>query len=272
MPSNVYRITARERQQRLLDRSKPANVRRSPRRKQAQRLMFWKHWVAVLLLAPIALVTALTLVEMLWRATSQLAFWKTEEFIFFGVGGAAWAVGYATGWRPVRSYVFGHEMSHLVVARLFGGRIFDWKVTAEGGYVETNKSNTWITLAPYLLPFYSVIVLLVFGLAGLAWDMREVVGLAGVHLRPVWLFYALIGLTWSFHATYTAKTVLAEQSDLQRNGEFFSLMLIFLINVALLVGLFLMASPAPGLGVAEVWRCWTGTASSLVQLFTAFAD
>jgi len=270
MPSNVYRINARDRQQRQLDRSKPANVRRSPRGEQAQRVIVWKGWVAAVLLAPVALITGLTLVEMLWRATTDLAFWKTEEFIFFGVGTLAWIAAYGSGWRPVRSYVFGHEMSHLVVARLFGGRIFDWKVTAEGGYVETNKSNTWITLAPYLLPIYSIIVLLLFGLVGLVWNMREIVSVGSVDLKPVWLFYVLMGLTWSFHATYTTKTILAEQSDLQRNGEFFSIMLIFLINVALLVGLFLMASPAPGLGVAEVWHCWMGTATAVIRFVTGF--
>src|SRR5688572_2565217 len=185
MASNVYRISARERQQRQLDRAKPAHVRRSPSRKQALRVMAWKRWLGAVLLTPIALVTALTLVEMLWRATTQLAFWKTEEFIFFAVGSVAWVTSYLTGWRPVRSYVFGHEMSHLVVARMFGGRIFAWKGTADGGYVETNKSNTWITLAPYLLPFYSLIVLMLFGLAGLAWDIREMVDLGALHLKPV---------------------------------------------------------------------------------------
>jgi hypothetical protein len=85
-------------------------------------------------------------------------------------------------------------------------------------------------------------------------------------MRPVWIFYALLGLSWWFHITYTLKTVIARQSDLERNGEFFSMLLIFLINVALIVGLFLAASPSPGLSFLEVGRCWMGMAGWLWDL------
>jgi hypothetical protein len=84
-----------------------------------------------------------------------------------------------------------------------------------------------------------------------------------VNLKPLRFLYALIGLTWCFHATYTVKTVIAEQGDLKRNGEFFSMMLIFLINAFLLIALFLAASPAPGLGLAEVLRCWWSVAAGI---------
>jgi hypothetical protein len=180
-----------------------------------------------------------------------------------------WAVAYLSGLRPVTAYVFGHEFSHLVTARLFGGRIFDWKVSAQGGYVETDKSNTWITLAPYLIPFYTLIIMVVFGIVGLTLDMQQPHALSiwkwTVHLKPTRFLYALVGLTWCFHATYTVKTVLAEQGDLKRNGEFFSMMLIFLINAFLLIALFLAASPSPGLGIAEVARCWWSVASGVVS-------
>jgi hypothetical protein len=272
MPTNTYRASARDRELRQLERSKPAHVRRNPQQKQLRRVKTLKSWLAGGLLLPLGLITALTLGEMLWRALTRLAFWRTEEFIFFFLGGVAWGLAYLAGWRPVRAYVFGHEMSHLIVARLFGGKIFDWKVTAQGGYVETNKSNTWITLAPYLLPFYSIAVLALFGIAGIAWHLQEMrtvpVGKLVLHLKPVWIFYALLGLTWFFHATFTFKTIKSEQSDLERNGEFFSILLIFLINVLLLVALFLAASPAPGLGIVEVGRCWVGMADWLIQVCT----
>ncbi|MDZ4289897.1 MAG: hypothetical protein U0984_18170 [Prosthecobacter sp.] len=272
MPTNTYRASARDRELRQLDRSKPAHVRRNPRQKQLRRVKKVKIWLAAVLLVPLGLITALTLSEMLWRALTRSAFWRTEEFIFFTAGGLTWGAAYLAGCRPIRAYVFGHEMSHLVVARLFGGKIFDWKVSAQGGYVETNKTNTWITLAPYLLPFYSLIVLALFGMAGIVWPLQKThilqLGSLMFGVKTVWLFYLMLGFTWFFHATFTTKTVMAEQSDLERNGEFFSLLLIFLINVLLLVALFLAASPSPGLGLAELGRCWMGTADGLVQFFT----
>ncbi len=270
MSANSYRLNSRERTSQQMERSKPAGVRRHPSARQQRQVKRFKGWLAALLLLPLGLITAMTLGELLWRALTRLDFWRSEQFLFFTLGGIAWALTYATGWRPMHIYVLGHELSHLIVARAFGGKIISWKVTAQGGYVETNKTNTWITLAPYLLPFYSVVVMLLFGIVGMFWHLQEMRGVPlGSHivnLRPVWLFYAMLGLTWWFHITYTLKTVFIHQSDLERNGEFFSMALIFLINVVLIVALFLAASPAPGLGFLEVGRCWMGMAHWLLDL------
>ncbi|GAA5143441.1 hypothetical protein GCM10023213_31260 [Prosthecobacter algae] len=271
MPQNTFRASTKERSLRRSDRAQLTSLGRHPRQQKLRQVKSMKRVLGALLLFPLGLITALTLGEMLWRAMVRLEFWRTEEVVFFLVGGLAWAVTYASGWRPVSSYVFGHEVSHLLVARAFGGKILDWDFSATGGYVETNKSNTWITLAPYLLPFYSLIVLLLFGVVGMFWNLHDLhqIGLGKVMLKfkPVWFFYAMLGLTWCFHATFTWKTVFIEQSDLQRNGEFFSMQLIFLVNVLLLVALFLAASPSPGLGLAEVGRCWLATAGALWNFF-----
>jgi len=249
-------------------KTRPAGINNRHDVQKNQFLLRFKRWFGAVVLAPVCLVTAITLIVMLWRAVVRMEFLRSEEFIFFSFGGLIWGIAYLAGLRPVTAYVFGHELSHLVTARMFGGRIFDWKVTAAGGYVETDKSNTWITLAPYLVPFYTLVIMLLFGLAGLALDMQESHAVQvwkwTVHLRPMRFLYALVGLTWFFHATYTVKTVIAEQGDLKRNGEFFSMMLIFLINVFLLIALFLAASPSPGLGFAEVARCWWSVASGIV--------
>ncbi len=270
MSANTYRLNSRDRASQQMERSKPANVRRHPVVQKQSRVKLYKSWLAVLLLLPMGLITAMTLGELLWRAMTRMEFWRSEQFAFFSLGGVAWGVVWMAGFQPVKMYVLGHELSHLIVARAFGGKIISWSVTAQGGYVETNKSNTWITLAPYLIPFYSVIVMLVFGLVGMFFHLQDTraISLAGhvVHMRPVWIFYALLGLSWWFHITYTLKTVIARQSDLERNGEFFSMLLIFLINVALIVGLFLAASPSPGLSFLEVGRCWMGMAGWLWDL------
>jgi hypothetical protein len=232
---------------------------------QAERWRFIsKQFIAAFLLFPLALVTAATLLVMLWRACKGMEFWRSREFIWFGIGGASWLAMWQLGVRPVTVYVFGHEMSHLVTARLFGGEIFDWKASATGGYVETNKSNTWITLAPYLLPFYTTIVLLGFGVLGLFTEMHEPISLWRLQIVPSLVFYYLVGLTWWFHATYTAKTIRLEQGDLTKNGEFFSMMLIFLFNTGVLMFMLLAASPSPALGLGEVVHCWWGVACDML--------
>ena len=250
-------------------RNRPAGINNRRDVKRERALLAAKRWIGGILLAPACLVTAITLSIMLCRAVVRMDFLRSEEFIFFSFGGVLWGLVYLAGIRPVTAYVLGHELSHYVTARLFGGRIFDWKVSAEGGYVETDKSNTWITLAPYLVPFYTLIIMVLFGVAGLMVDMQASHPVSlwkwTVHLKPTRLLYAMVGLTWCFHATYTVKTVVAEQGDLKRNGEFFSMMLIFLINAFLLIALFLAASPAPGLGFAEVARCWWSVAAGILN-------
>ncbi len=249
-------------------RSRPAGLHNRRSAQSDRILLVMKRWIGAAILTPACLVTAITLILMFWRAVTRMNFLRSEEFIFFSFGGLLWGLAYLAGLRPVTAYVFGHEFSHLVTARMFGGRIFDWKVSAAGGYVETDKSNTLITLAPYLIPFYTLLIMIAFGIAGLALDMQEAHAVSirqwTVHLKLTRFLYALVGLTWFFHATYTVKAVLAEQGDLKRNGEFFSMMLIFLINAFLLILLFLAASPSPGLGIAEVARCWWSVASGVV--------
>ena len=271
MSANTYRLTSRERAVQQMERSKPANVRRNPVVQERVHVKKIKGWLAAVLLLPLGLITAFTLGELLFRAMTRMDFWRSEQFIFFTLGGIAWGATYWAGWRPVRMYVLGHELSHYVVARAFGGKIIGWDFSAEGGYVETDKTNTWITLAPYLLPFYSLLVMLLFGIVGMFWGLQEMcsvsVGSVVVHFRPVWLFYSMLGLTWWFHISYTLKTMIIHQSDLETNGEFFSVALIFLFNVALIILLFLAASPAPDLGFLEVGRCWVGMAISIWDFF-----
>lgn len=243
--------------------TRPAGINNRADAQAEATLLLVKRCIGAVLLFPLALITAITLFIMLWRACKDMEFWRSPEFVWFGVGGLSWWAAWLFGARPVVMYVFGHEMSHLIVAKIFGGEIFGWQVGSNGGYVETNKSNTWITLAPYLLPFYTLIAMGLFGIAGLFLDMHATIALGHLKIVPALVLYYLVGLTWCFHFTYTAKTVRIEQGDLKKNGEFFSMMLIFLVNVALLILMLLAASPSPALGLGEVLRCWWGVAGEL---------
>lgn len=257
MPKYNHRLSYKKRRAKDIERSKPAVRRRADFMKE-ESVKTAKTWFASLILLPVAAISLFTVVELFFRANLRSHFWRTGEFGFFFLGCTTWAAAYWFGWRPIRSYVFAHEFTHLVIAKLFGGKIYDWRVSAEGGYVETNKSNTWITLGPYLVPFYTLLVLAGFGAAGLFVDLSgvqefNVAGWSG-HYRFVWMLYWAVGFTWSYHLTFTVQTVHVEQGDLTRNGEFFSLMLIFLVNLALIAILFVAALPGGSLlEVVDVW-------------------
>ena len=217
-----------------------------------------------LILLPICVIAAVTLFELFFRATVDGKFWQTEGFWFFTFGGALWIV---MGWfrvQPARLYVFAHEFTHALTARLSGGKVHAMHIAEDGGYVETDKTNWFITLSPYLVPLYTVLVFAIYGLLCPFMDMHRTVFftvplLGAMWLKGVWAVYFLVGLTWCFHLTFTIEVLHTEQSDLRHNGEFFSMMLIFVVNLALIGALFIAASPT--VGWADVW----GDAKHIVQ-------
>jgi hypothetical protein len=271
MPAVNHRISARQRRDKDIVRQKPPVARRPDVAWEARKLRI-KGWLALLVLLPALVVSVFTLVELFFLANLEKHFWRTDEFVFFLAGGLGWWGAHWLGWRPVRLYVFSHEVTHLLVAKyLFRGKIFDWKVTSAGGYVETNKSNTWITLGPYMLPFYTLVVMALFGMAGLFWDLMQwrmaEIGPLVLKFRAVWALYFLVGFTWAFHLTYTLQTVHVEQGDLTRNGEFFSILLIVLVNLFLITLLFVAASP--GISLAEIGARWWQMAGTLWKVIVS---
>ncbi len=124
--------------------------------------------------------------------------------------------------RPMRAYVWAHELTHALWGLLFGARIHAIRVHAGGGAVALSKSNIWIALAPYFFPFYTMIVIALHALLGIWFPMAP--------WELLWLF--LVGLTWGFHFTFTVQTLLIRQPDLVEHGRLFSLALIWLMNLA----------------------------------------
>jgi hypothetical protein len=167
------------------------------------------------------------------------AFWTTHEFLMFGGGAAVWLLWFAVSlwiWReprPLRVYVWGHELMHVLTARLFGGTIKDYEISREGGYIVTDRYNFLIALAPYLWPFAAVPVLAAWGVVG--W-MPE-----ALYYRE-W-FLASLGFTWMFHLSFTAWMIPIGQTDFAGPGRVFSLGLIYLFNVVLLSACLVVLAP-----------------------------
>ena len=123
---------------------------------------------------------------------------------------------------PVRLYVFGHELTHALCGLCFGARPSNLKVGLKGGSVTLTKSNVWITLAPYVFPFWTAIV----GLLALA--VRFFV--SPLPFTGAWLF--AVGFTWCFHVCFTLRSLLQRQPDIQEYGYLFSYVLIWIFNIA----------------------------------------
>ena len=126
--------------------------------------------------------------------------------------------------KPDFLYVFGHESTHALTAKIFGGKIFDFKVSSKGGSVKTNKTNTAVALTPYMFPFYTVLLSLIYVVAGFFKDIKPFAG----------YFLFAVGMSLTFHIVQTAEFLRNKQSDIIKSGYIFSMPLIVLVNLAII--------------------------------------
>jgi len=152
--------------------------------------------------------------------TASAPFFNPSAFSFL-VGCLVWMLVWIFLPMPVRTYVLAHELTHALWGMLFGSRIRDLRVHAQGGSVKLTKTNVLITLAPYFFPFYTLLVILIRWIAVSLFDFRD--------YPLVWLF--AIGLTWMFHVTFTLQSLSMRQPDIEEYGTCFSLVFIYLLNI-----------------------------------------
>lgn len=148
----------------------------------------------------------------------------STEALPFWLGLGSYFIFQAIFSKPIKTYIFGHELSHAVAGILSGARVKSFKVSASGGSVVLTKTNVWITLAPYFLPLYTVFVLSVYWVGSVFWPLER--------FHSYLLF--LSGFTLSFHFALTHYALMQGQSDLKQFGVFFSGLFIALINLILL--------------------------------------
>src|SRR5438094_7862183 len=192
----------------------------------------WLKNIIALFLLPWCAILTQTFFTAFARATIDQRLWAGAEFWFFSLGVILWLIAFLGLPRPVIVYVFGHEVTHVLWVWLMGGRVSKFRVSGAGGHIVTNRTNFLIALAPYFFPLYSVLAILVYGIASLFVNVA--------HYGQ--LLYAVHGITWAFHLTFTCWMIPKNQTDLSDHGTFFSLVFIYLMNLLLWSVLLLIAS------------------------------
>ena len=190
-----------------------------------------------ILLLPVCWILLETFLVLLKADTLVGQYWKSKEFLAFGLAGLLWVILFFA-WRTramMWLYVAGHELTHALFVMLCRGKVSKVHISSEGGHILTNRNNFIISLSPYFFPFYSAVAILSWAIA--EWIIKD----AGT-LNPMWL-YALIGFTWMFHLTFTVWMIGREQPDVDQNGKLFSFTVIFIANVLLICTMLIVASP-----------------------------
>ncbi|MAS93405.1 MAG: hypothetical protein CMO55_09460 [Verrucomicrobiales bacterium] len=223
-------------------------VRASTRRRDidGSGLKTIKFLIGILLL-PLCWVLMETFLVLLRADTIGGDYWRSQEFLFFGVGCLLWLALFF-GFRTrlmMWLYVAGHELTHALFALVYRGKVSKVHISAEGGHILTDRNNFVISLSPYFFPFYTAIAILAWAMAG--W----IIGRESMPDEP-WL-YGLIGFTWMFHLSFTIWMIRRDQPDLAQNGKLFSATVIFSMNVLLICVLLIVSSPTAtfhGFGVS----------------------
>ena len=131
-------------------------------------------------------------------------------------------------------YVFGHELTHWATAKLFFKKTGRIRVGRLSGSTEIYDTNVTITLAPYIIPFYLMVVVGVFGISQLF-----------VYPSPLWAVYAvsiMVGVTYAYHIMLNLFALRQAQSDLELYGKVFSLAFILAGNALFLLLALLIAT------------------------------
>lgn len=123
--------------------------------------------------------------------------------------------------HPVKTYVFGHELTHAIWGLLFLARPSKLKVGEKGGSVNLTKTNFLITLAPYFFPFYTFLIIVA--------ALITLIFANPLPMLPLWIFF--IGFTWAFHILFTFETLSQRQPDITLYGRLFSWTFIFIANI-----------------------------------------
>jgi len=170
---------------------------------------------------------------------------RAETIWVAALGGAAcWLAIFLLLPKPMRLYVFGHELTHVLWTWLCGGRVKKFKTGATGGHVVVTKTNFLIALAPYFFPLYAVLTVICFAIGHLIWGWQQLL---------VW-FHLLLGAAYCFHVTLTAHILQTRQTDITSQGYLFSFVIIFLGNISVwLIGVPLLTRDVSVLTSLGLW-------------------
>ncbi len=229
--------------------------------RQDDQLAGFQKWfrriVALILILPLGGVALSSLVMTLAESAPTLDVWLSVPVWYSLMGVAVWSIlcwGGICRATFLYLYVLGHELSHALATVLSGGSVATLKVTLEGGYVITDKNNFVIALAPYFFPIWLVVWLLLATLTSLIqpWDT----------IAP--LVFGGLGFWWAFHFYWTVWIIPKDQPDLNENGTFFSLTLIFLLNLLFVIGALILSGSVGLMAYMREFRMQSELFSSLI--------
>ena len=172
---------------------------------------------------PLLLVLSSVLAVSLFDVCQGLA---GKEIKIFLISLLPWCLVFCK-WRLAPVYVFGHEMTHWLAAKLTFHQTGRISVGRSKGYVEVSKPTGFITLAPYFFPLYFIV------LSGLMVICQPWLQAKIPNYAPVVTAILLAGAL-AYHFTLTCIALYHGQDDMKFWGTSFPLTLILFLNLMMI--------------------------------------
>jgi hypothetical protein len=204
---------------------------------------------------PLLIVDAVLLWALPARMANRLTMTQGLILLF---GALAYLCLHCLLRKPERMYLWGHEFTHLFVAKLFLRQVHGFHITSRsGGKVVIDRTNVAIDLAPYALPFYSVVALVPMTL------------IAGGTSNARMIYLGAASFLFTMHLCFSAEGFIDGQPDVRRSGRIFSLAV-----VLLLLMLWMPILAAPGTqggfsGLSVFYREWLADGIEAVLALSA---
>ncbi|MCX7641012.1 MAG: hypothetical protein N2Z20_00035 [Elusimicrobiales bacterium] len=181
-----------------------------------------KFFYAIFLL-PLCFTLLKTLIYVITNVEFQ-----DKLVVAFFIGMGSYVVFHLVFYKPIKFYVLGHELVHVLSTYLCGGKIKNIKISNFYGCVNVNKVNTFIALSPYFVPFYSIIITLLWIICRYLLKLKI----------PTEVFMFLLGFSIMFHLILTIYAIYVGQTDFRISGWLFSIVVILIVNCLILIFLF----------------------------------
>ena len=128
------------------------------------------RFITAVLLVPALLVLIYDFVKLFFSFAGQ----TDTNIVPFWIGIAVYFLFQVVFFKPMSTYVFGHELTHALTGLLSGAQIKKFKVSANKGSVTLTKDNIFITLSPYFFPIYPIIIILIYFCLGWFMDITRI--------------------------------------------------------------------------------------------------
>jgi hypothetical protein len=170
-------------------------------------------------------------------------------------GASAYAALHLLLRKPERMYLWGHELTHLAVAKLFLRDVHGFHITSRsGGKVVIDRTNVAIDLAPYAIPLYNALLLFPAAL------------LRGKHPYVGSAYLGAAAFLFAMHLHFSAEGFVDGQPDVRRSGRLFSAAVVLLFLMLWIPCLAAPVARGGFRGLPSFYRDWAGEGLELARV------